>query len=208
MMARSELESGFVFVSPYKSSADMFGRLSTTFIGRGTFESARSDEFVKKALTSAVALCAQLVLPVNYSLTWGFTLFGQTRIDILGQPRSSDMRLQWQNPIGLSRTLIGNLSAYAEFYSAVSTGHNQPWVGTLDTGLIYQVTPNFSIDVNGLVLPTDGQRPITVCSAVLATAFDSSDLPVGGAMIFLLVRSGIGPKAFALGQKADSLVDL
>jgi len=32
-----------------------------------------------------------------------------------------------------------------EFYDAVSSG---PWVGTLDTGLIYQVTPNFSIDVN------------------------------------------------------------
>jgi hypothetical protein len=27
-------------------------------------------------------------LPVNYSLPWGFTFFGQTRIDILDQPRS------------------------------------------------------------------------------------------------------------------------
>ena len=25
---------------------------------------------------------------------------------------------------------------------------NQPWIGTLDVGLIYQVTPNFSVDVN------------------------------------------------------------
>lgn len=87
-------------------------------------------------------------LPVNYSLPWGFTLFAQTRIDVLDQPRSSNMRVQWQNPIGLSRTIIGNLSGYVEFYDAVSTGHNQPWVGTLDTGLIYQVTPNFSVDVD------------------------------------------------------------
>ncbi len=87
-------------------------------------------------------------LPVNYSLPWGFTLFGQTRIDILDQPRSSDMRVQWQNPIGLSRTIIENLSGYVEFYDAVSTGRHQPWVGTFDTGLIYQVTPNFSVDVN------------------------------------------------------------
>jgi hypothetical protein len=86
-------------------------------------------------------------LPVNYSLPWGFTLFGQTRIDIPDQP-GSDMRVQLQNPIGLSRTIIGNLSGYIEFYDAVSTGHNQPWVGTLDTGLIYQMTPNFSVDVN------------------------------------------------------------
>jgi hypothetical protein len=87
-------------------------------------------------------------LPLNYSLPAGFTLFAQTRIDILDEPRSSDMRVQWSNPIGLSRTIIGNLSGYLEFYNAVSTGRNHPWVGTLDTGLIYQVTPNFSVDVN------------------------------------------------------------
>jgi hypothetical protein len=87
-------------------------------------------------------------LPVNYSLPWGFTLFAQTRVDILDQVRSSSMRVQWQNPIGLSRTIIGNLSGYVEFYNAVSTGWHQPWIGTLDTGLIYQVAPNFSVDVN------------------------------------------------------------
>ena len=84
-------------------------------------------------------------LPVTYSLPWGVTLFAQTRIDILDRPRSSNMQVQWQNPIGLSRTIVGNLSGYIEFYDVVSSG---PWVGTLDTGLIYQVTPNLSVDVN------------------------------------------------------------
>jgi Putative MetA-pathway of phenol degradation len=87
-------------------------------------------------------------LPMNYSLPWGFTLFAQMRIDILDQAHSSGMRLQWQNPIGLSRTIIGDLSGYVEFYNAVTTGRYQAWIGTLDTGLIYQVRPNFSVDVN------------------------------------------------------------
>lgn len=87
-------------------------------------------------------------LPINYTLPAGFTLFAQTRIDILDQTGSSSRRVQWQNPIGLSRTIAGNLSGYVEFYDAVSTGRDQPWVGTFDTGLIYQVTPNFSVDVN------------------------------------------------------------
>jgi hypothetical protein len=94
-------------------------------------------------------------LPVNYSLPWAFTLFGQTRIDILDQPGSSNMRVQWQNPIGLSRTIIGNLSGYVEFYDAVSTGCHQSWVGTLDAGLIYQVSPNFSVDINSFFGLTD-----------------------------------------------------
>ena len=94
-------------------------------------------------------------LPVNYSLPWGFTFFGQTRIDILDEPRSSDMRVQWQNPVGLSRTIVGNLSGYVEFYDAVSSGRDHPWVGTVDTGLIYQVTKDFSVDVNAFFGVTD-----------------------------------------------------
>jgi outer membrane putative beta-barrel porin/alpha-amylase len=94
-------------------------------------------------------------VPVNYSLPWGFTLFGQTRIDILDQVHSKDMRVQWQNPIGLSRTIIGNLSGYLEFYDAVSSGHHHPWISTIDTGLIYQVTPNFSVDLDSFFGVTD-----------------------------------------------------
>jgi hypothetical protein len=87
-------------------------------------------------------------LPVNYSLPAELTFFGQTRIDILDQPHSGNMRAQWQNPIGLSRTIFGNLSGYAEFYNAVSTGRDYPWIGTADMGLIYQAGPNFSIDID------------------------------------------------------------
>ncbi len=103
-------------------------------------------------------------LPVNYSLPWGFTFFGQTRIDVLDQTRSSNKRVQWQNPIGFSRTIVGNLSGYVEFYNAVSTGHDQQWVGTFDTGLIYQVTPNFSIDVNSFFGLTDNAPDYNVFS--------------------------------------------
>ena len=94
-------------------------------------------------------------LPINYSLPAGFTLFAQTRIDVLDQPGSRHMRVQWQNPIGISRTIIGNLSGYLEFYNAVSTGRNHPWTGTVDTGLIYQVTPNFSVDIDSFFGVTD-----------------------------------------------------
>lgn len=101
-------------------------------------------------------------LPFNYSLPGGFTLFGQTRIDILDEPHSSGRRVQWNNPIGISRTIAGNLSGYVEFYSAVSSGDNHPWVGTLDAGLIYQVTPNFSVDINSFFGLTDSADDLSV----------------------------------------------
>ena len=89
-------------------------------------------------------------LPINYALPAGFTLFAQTRIDILDEP-SGGRRVQCSNPIGLSRTIVSNLSGYAEFYNAVSTGDSQPWLGTADVGLIYQVSPNFSVDINSFI---------------------------------------------------------
>lgn len=103
-------------------------------------------------------------VPLNYSLPWGVTFFGQTRIDVLDQTRSSNMRVQWQNPVGLSRTIVGNLSGYLEFYNALSTGHDQQWVGTLDSGLIYQLTPDFSIDINAFVGLTDNAPDYNVFS--------------------------------------------
>jgi hypothetical protein len=87
-------------------------------------------------------------IPISYSLPEGFTFFGETRIDVLDQPESSSRRVQWSNPIGLSHTILGNLSGYAEFYNAVSSGKYQPWVGTADIGLTYQVTPDFEIDLS------------------------------------------------------------
>jgi len=101
-------------------------------------------------------------LPFNYALPGGFIFFGQTRIDILDEPHSGNRRVQRSNPIGVSRAIVRNLSGYLEFYDAVSTGRNHPWTGTLDTGLIYQVTPNFSVDVNSFFW-ADAQRGRREC---------------------------------------------
>lgn len=90
-------------------------------------------------------------LPINYALPGGFTLFGQTRVDILDEGQSAAPRVQWSNSVGVSRTIVGRLSGYAEFYSATSSGRRRPWIGTADIGLIYQMSPNFSVDINSFV---------------------------------------------------------
>ena len=94
-------------------------------------------------------------LPINHALPGGFTLFAQTRIDFLDEPHSAKPRVQWSNPIGLSRPIVGRLSGYAEFYNAISSGHDHPWIGTVDVGLIYQVSPDFSVDLNSFFGLTD-----------------------------------------------------
>lgn len=87
-------------------------------------------------------------LPFNYNLPGGFSLFGQTRIDLPKIEGHSGRNVVWSNPIGVSRAIVGNLFGYVEFYNAVNSLRRLPWVGTADVGLIYQITPNFSVDVN------------------------------------------------------------
>lgn len=101
-------------------------------------------------------------IPMCRLLPYGFTLFGMTRIDILDEPHSGDRRVQWANPIGFSRAIAGKLSGYAEFYNALSSGHDHPWIGTADFGLIYQATPNFSVDLNSFVGLTDSADDVNI----------------------------------------------
>lgn len=88
-----------------------------------------------------------LVLPAAVTLPGGLSLFAQTRMDILRHGPGS-RRLLSSNSIGVSRAIAGNLSGYAEFFSTVSTGRHHPWSATADFGLVYQISPNMSVDVN------------------------------------------------------------
>jgi glycosyl hydrolase family 2/outer membrane putative beta-barrel porin/alpha-amylase len=85
------------------------------------------------------------LLPVNYSLPQDFTLFAKPRIDILDQAHSNSTRVQWQNSVGLSHTIIGKLSWYVEFCDIISSELRGD---TLGTGFTYQITPRLYIDTD------------------------------------------------------------
>ena len=111
--------------------------------------------------------------PINYSLPLGFTLFAQTRYDFLYNGDTSGYHTLFSNSIGVSRTipglLDGKLSGYAEFASAISRpgeSRNDPLVLTADTGLIYQLTPNIAIDVDGFFGLTRGAPDVNVFGGI------------------------------------------
>lgn len=54
---------------------------------------------------------------------------------------------QVQASASLSRTLVGNLSAFGEFAASIDPMHASDWIGTIDFGLIYLITPNLQLDV-------------------------------------------------------------
>ena len=110
--------------------------------------------------------------PVNFSLPAGFTLFAQTRYDFLYNGDTSGYHALFSNSIGVSRAIPGvfngKLSGYAEFASAVSSRRSDtdPLVLTADTGLIYQLTDNIAIDVNGFFGLTRGAPDVNIFGGI------------------------------------------
>ena len=89
-----------------------------------------------------------LGVPINYTLPAGFTLFAQTRFDALAKiDGTGGRRVQFNNNVGVSRTLFGPVSVFAEFVSNAYSS-SDPWVGQVGGGITWQVRPNFSVDVN------------------------------------------------------------
>jgi hypothetical protein len=49
--------------------------------------------------------------------------------------------------INLSHPVIGALSAFGEFAGTIDVKHPSDWVGTIDFGLVYLITPNLQLDL-------------------------------------------------------------
>ena len=164
-------------VSTADGYGDMFFRLKINLIGNegGNFVFAVIP-FVKAPTASHDVgngrVEGGINFPVNYSLPAGFTLFAQTRYDFLYNGDNSGYHTLFSNSIGVSRAipgiLSGKLSGYAEFASAISSrnSNTDPLVLTADTGLIYQLTPNIAIDVNGFFGLTRGAPDVNVFGGI------------------------------------------
>jgi hypothetical protein len=48
--------------------------------------------------------------------------------------------------VSVSHGLVGELSAFVEFASSIDPHHASEWVGTVDFGLIYLITPDLQLD--------------------------------------------------------------
>ena len=110
--------------------------------------------------------------PINYALPAGFTLFAQTRFDFLYNGDTDGYHVLFSNDAGVSRAipgvLQGRLSSYAELGSAISSRRSRtdPFVLTADTGLIYQLTPNIAIDVDGFFGLTRGAPDVNIFGGI------------------------------------------
>ena len=164
-------------VTTVEGYGDMLFRLKINLVGDdgGPFIAAVIP-FIKAPTASAGVgngrVEGGINFPINYSLPADFTLFAQTRYDFLYNGDNAGYHALFSNNLGVIREvpgiLEGRLSAYGEFASAVSSRESRtdPLVLTADTGLIFQLTPNIAIDVNGFFGLTRGAPVVNVFGGI------------------------------------------
>lgn len=87
-----------------------------------------------------------LILPLAVELPSDFYMGLTTRFDAVRDEDDQGYHPEFVNSIALGHDLFGPLFGYVEFFSAVSTERDADWVGTFDTGLIYELTDNVQLN--------------------------------------------------------------
>jgi hypothetical protein len=87
-----------------------------------------------------------LIIPLAVDLSGGWGLGLMTEVDFLRNAEDSGYHAEFINSITFSHDLVGALGGYVEFFSAVCTEDDAPWVGTVDVGLTYQLTADIQFD--------------------------------------------------------------
>jgi len=88
-----------------------------------------------------------LILPLAVELPSAFYLGLTTRFDAVRNEDESRYHAEFVNSVAFGHDLFGSLFGYVEFFSAVSAERDSDWVGTFDTGVIYELTENMQLNV-------------------------------------------------------------
>jgi hypothetical protein len=103
-----------------------------------------------------------IIAPFAVSLPADFDLGLMTQVNLIRDEPGSGYHPDFVNTITLSHALFGELSAFIEFYSSVSTESGSEWVGTFDVGFTYLLTENIQLDAGvylGLTRSADDVNP-------------------------------------------------
>jgi hypothetical protein len=87
-----------------------------------------------------------VILPISLELPAGFSAGAMSEFDWIQDSTSSDYHPEFVNTITLGHKIVGELDGYIEFFSLISAERGAKWIGTVDVGLTYALTPDMQLD--------------------------------------------------------------
>jgi hypothetical protein len=87
-----------------------------------------------------------LIFPFAMELPRDWDLGATTAVGFLRDEAGPDYHAAFLNSITLGHDLTKKLAGYIEFFGEVSTERGSGWVGTVDVGLTYALSPDLQLD--------------------------------------------------------------
>jgi hypothetical protein len=103
-----------------------------------------------------------LIIPFSLELPAGFGLGAMTEVDYIRNDARSGHHPEFVNSITLNHGLGSRLEGYIEFFSSASTERDSSWIGTVDVGFTYALTPTIQLDAGiniGVTRSADDLNP-------------------------------------------------
>jgi hypothetical protein len=87
-----------------------------------------------------------LILPLAIDVGNDTSLGIMGQLDVARDADDDGYDLVLVQTVTLSRTLVGELGGYVEFFAEVNPKESSDWVGTVDLGFTYAITPDIQLD--------------------------------------------------------------
>jgi hypothetical protein len=87
-----------------------------------------------------------LILPLAIDLGNDTSLGVMHQLDVVRDADDDGYDLVLVQTVTVSRSLVGDLGGYVEFFAAVDPKESSDWVGTVDLGFTYAITPDVQLD--------------------------------------------------------------
>ena len=94
-------------------------------------------------------------LAAELPLAWWIVVTPE--IDVVADSYSGGYHPEGAGTFYLWHSIVGQLSGYVEFAARASAEPAVPWIGTVDVGLTYMLTPNIQLDAG---TPSGSRRPL------------------------------------------------
>lgn len=105
-----------------------------------------------------------MLFPLAVKLPADFNLGTEAGIGVFRNAEGGGRHGEFIQSITVGRPIAGKASAYAEFFSSLSTERHAGWIGTVDAGVAYLVTENIQLDAGcnfGVTPAADDFNPFT-----------------------------------------------
>ena len=107
-----------------------------------------------------------VVAPLALSLPYGLTAIVMGELDYLKNPNDNGYHVNIPALLNLSRTVLPNVTAYAEFYADWSTNQQVATVYTADFALAWTPRPNLQFDIGVNVGLVSAATPLQIYAGI------------------------------------------